>query len=210
MNRKFLLSLLVLGLFACASKLERKKVEFPNKFVVTASDCKKWKMPEVEFSIQYPDSVKCVFPSVDSVNDNYISLVDRKDEINFEELTIGWFTGGSNLEFMNLGIQLLNQFESIFKSVDPKAETEFKGKRDFLNFKGAYQLQMVYEVEDESLGGDPGKYKLMTVLVPNTDLAKNGVLVFFQTNDNNKIIRKFSDFGVNGLTGDIWNTFEFN
>lgn len=198
-----------LSLLIACSDNTNKEAGFKNIFNVTYGDCRKWNLPEIEFSIQYPDSIEVTFPEEGYENDNYVSLVCRDGEEDFEELTIGWLEGGSSLDFMNLGGQLLSQIESVFRTVDINAKTIFKGKGSFIDSREIYQLQMKYEVLDDSVGMDVGKYKLMLALIPNTDDQENGVLVFFQTNEENKTIRDFSDFGKVGLSGRIWNTFEF-
>lgn len=176
-------------------------------FNVTAHNCLDWFLPEVDFKLKYPKSIDFTPASEGQQNDNYCTIISRDGE-SIEEFSIGWLTlepGSPDWMYT----KLLGDIERSYKRTAKSMKTVFKGKRKFYGVE-AHQILIEYKfVDPESDSGRLETWKFMSILYPNPNPQKNGLLFLFQANDRNNSIKSFEDFGRRGITGKIWDSFTF-
>jgi len=205
--QKKIISILIFLHFclSCNNSGNKNIKDFENVFEISAIDAVKFGLPAIDFKITYPDDIEAISAKEGEYNPNYIEFYYIEDEVFHESLSIGIYESASLAdEFIKQS--LLDQYIAQYQSQLLDIEVVFNGQGDFMG-KQLYQLKLKFEIVDE-MYGYKGNYKMLLVLYPPDNGSENGVLLIFQATENSDI-EDFNDFGKEGKTAKIWQTFRF-
>ncbi len=193
----------LVAVMRCSGQQNTHKKKLTNTYTMTSDLAKQCNLPEIDFSVQYPDDLEVIKPELYATNSSYVVFLNMKKGRK-EELDMKWFTGShEELNFRDFGNVLLNRLKRDILAVDPMAKTVFQGKNEFYSM-WLYQFRMRYKVTYKQSGNTEHR-KILCVLYPTNN--KGGLVLIFQAEAGHKEIKSFSDFGTKGITGQIWKTF---
>ncbi|WP_271856407.1 hypothetical protein [Patiriisocius marinus] len=179
---------------------------FENIFIVDESKCKKWNLPITRFKIEYPNNVKVDSAKIGIENYDYISFQVIENDIVIEEFSIG-YSDCNRLFEKELGEKSAEQTLTNLKQRFPNAKELYKGMAEFYG-QTNYQLNAEIELKEKTPQNFIGVYQMFkTHYYPKTT-DFNPVNLSWTANQNSEIKKK-ADFGIKGLSGEIWKTFEF-
>ncbi len=192
-------------LFFISCRTGNYSFDLDSTYKITKNECLDYGLPITCFELQYPSRMQVIFAKTGAYNPNYIEFYHKTEDVFYEGLTIATYEGASSAtDYLNETI--LEQYLSNYNSQIPEIEVFFKGKSDFCG-KDCYQLQLAVEISD-LMYGIKGNYKILLVLLPHENGLTNGVTLIFQATDKSDI-EEFSDFGHEGNTAKIWQSFSF-
>ncbi len=217
MIKRLIFSLSLFAAIHCDAQELCINKELVNSYLMTPELSDMLYVPSASFLIRYPSGIVVNFPKSEWDNENYIEFGIYKDKNRskfLEGITIGHFwysdyykeSGVPDSLFLKLLLDTEKHFQELFS--DSNYKTVFIEERK-LNGKLYYQFGCTFEVTGKNkLDSDLGKYKMLNVLVPPEGISENGVSLWFQATENSEI-KTFDDFGVKGVTGQIWQSFRF-
>ncbi len=205
-SRVFLFAVSILVIASCEPKLPKGH----KLFVVDKAFCQKMDLPEIEFSVQYPDTM----------------WVDPADELFVNETYNNFYVkgaGGISTEFIALAYYKYNAENGLSFFVDLKTAMlqQYLQKLtidfDILEHEiGEFVIDgKTYKgfrakgkaIHSENFRSGKGTY-LMQCLLVEPQTQENGLAITFYANESSAI-KSYEDFTEKGAISTVWKTLKF-
>lgn len=201
-----LLSLFLLTTLSCQEKekLNTKECGALKEFKMDKAYAKNADLPEIDFTLQYPENIKAR-PAVEGKdNKSYNYFAIEEDGTEVEMLSLGHLTydGGTFEEHAKGMLEFIKTlFASAYTLKDPKVGMKtFDGKK--------YPVFQSHGKISNPGGTFDGEYLINTVILenPNPELASLIVIMVVQ---EGRGVVEFEDFAEKACISTIWKTIEY-
>lgn len=207
--KTLLLLISLAGLAACATNRPNGSPYGPlSSFSVDDAYCRKFGLPEINFSLQYPSNMVEYPPTEGGRNLNYNGFFALdEDSIRTEVAILGNYRlkGDQNMLTDELYMSLLKQFADANRRAF-SLSNEFLGKKEFDN-STYYTFEAIGDI-DRPEAAFQGRYLIKMIMVPSSATATGGLTFVFMANEDSKI-KSHEDFGKTGHSSVIWKSLSF-
>ncbi|MFD1062743.1 hypothetical protein ACFQ1Q_05750 [Winogradskyella litorisediminis] len=208
MKTTFKLLLITLVFFSCKKEVPvPENCGFKKTHVVDINYNDTYKLPPVEFTVDYTDNLEINLPKEGKKNYNFVGFVSKENDKLIERIDIGSYklTGITkdkiDESLSNLLESVQGLFEFSYKLKDIVAEQKT------INGKKVYTFEAVgTEKFDEN--ENPEEFLIRTTLHSKEKLSPNGLMVM-QVASKNGPIQTHDDFATKGCTSYVYRTLRF-
>ena len=179
---------------------------FENIFIVDENKCQNWNLPITRFKIEYPNNVKVDTAKIGADNYDYISFQIIENDIVIEEFSVG-YTDCKRAFEKEVGEKSAEQTLTNLRQSFPNTIVHFNEMGDFFGQRN-YLLQAEINIKNKTPQKFLGTYQILKTHYYPKQSKFNPVNLSWTANQQSEIKSK-SDFGVKGLSAEIWKTFEF-
>lgn len=185
-----------------------KKPKEGNKlFVVDHSFCGEVGLPNIEFSVEYPDSMWVMPAEKGFINETYNNFYLKRKGITTEFIALAFYKPSANFFlFDDLKQGLVNQLLRKMQMewhIDSSSTERIKiGNDSYYGFR-AYARPR----RDIDFPTARGSYLIQSLLI-EPENQENGVGITFYANESSEI-KTFDDFTKKGSVSVVWNTLMF-
>ncbi len=209
MKYLFLLLFIPVGIAGCGSDKTSYSSKNNKVFEVTDAFCEEMKLPLINFSLEYPKTLKTDPAQKGITNYNYNAFVKlNSDEIQTEGISLGYYKpSGENIFGDGLKRDLLGQMKGIYQQIFKLSESTI----DPQTFDGERYLMLRAKGKGINKSGDSefaGDYIIQTLYLEPQGDNENGLLITFIGNELSPY-KTFEDFASKGDISVVWKTLKF-